>query len=271
MGLKSDFYVAVILLAKAAGRTTNLSTGARTNRAGRLLPFTRTRQLEVDSAIVIGLGRRGNVEFRERNLFGALRREVPEHRTDDGVVLNLSLVLIAKNKDGSRIDMRPVVAARLRIPRLRPRTAIRKSSIQILVLLAHPLLVEIFRIHLVGHFALSFCVLIIRGVRVVPPIWIVVGVKRISVTVIIPSSVAVATIAVVPETALMQALSVKTLTPGKRSRSRSVMIEARTDVHRPTGAVTDKPGVTAETARAADGSAMAATGYVSATLSTQGH
>src|ERR1700688_2735528 len=85
----------------------SLSKG-RTSSPGHweiLLALMRNGELEINAAVVIYPLGGGNVQIRERNFFGALRREAPQGLADDGVVLYFFLVLIAEDQDRRRVGI----------------------------------------------------------------------------------------------------------------------------------------------------------------------
>ena len=95
-----------------------------------LLTLTRARHAEIDTALVVRLGRSRQVEVRERNLLRMLRREVPQNLAYDGVILHFLLVLIAENQHRGWHRFHGILLAGLRRRRVR---------IHILIaLLAHP-------------------------------------------------------------------------------------------------------------------------------------
>src|SRR5579863_1780841 len=57
-------------------------------------------QPEVDTAVIVCFLGRGNVQVGERNLSCLLFTEDPKHLPDDGVILHLFGVTIAKNQLG---------------------------------------------------------------------------------------------------------------------------------------------------------------------------
>ena len=67
-----------------------------------LLSLLRAWNRERDASIVIGLNGRGEIEIRERDLFLSLRREVPEGLTDDGVIRDFLLMLVAEDENRRR-------------------------------------------------------------------------------------------------------------------------------------------------------------------------
>lgn len=58
--------------------------------------------MEVDTAIIVRLGRGSKVEVGEWNLLRPLAREVPQRLPHDGVVLDFLCALVAENQNGCR-------------------------------------------------------------------------------------------------------------------------------------------------------------------------
>jgi len=84
-------------------------------RAGLLLSFARARQAELDSTVFIGLDRGWNIEYGEGKLFDALRRKVPQQPVNDRIVMDLTLMLIAKYEHRCGIILSTLVRARTRL------------------------------------------------------------------------------------------------------------------------------------------------------------
>jgi len=129
-----------------------------------LLAFRSIRQTEIDTAVLVGLRSRSNIEVAERYLFRVLRREVPQRLANNGVVVNLFFTLIAEDKNRSRDNF-----GRVRIGALTLRW--RRAGVEILIaLLAHLLIFQTLLVHLIGVSAIVVVVLIVRQARVgIPP------------------------------------------------------------------------------------------------------
>src|SRR5437879_563631 len=106
-----------------------------------LLTFTHARYAEIDSALIVRLGRGWNIQVSQRNLLRMLRSEGPQRLAHNGVILHFLLVLIAEHQHRGWRCFRSFFLAR----RSRVRTGIRI----LIALLAHPLLLKALRIHLV--------------------------------------------------------------------------------------------------------------------------
>jgi hypothetical protein len=103
----------------------------------------RAGHVEIHAARVVLLGRRRQVEFRERNLLRVLRSEIPQGLAHDGIILHFLFVLIAENQHRGRSRLRYFFFVLTGWRR-------RGLGIEILIaLFAHPLLVKPLRVHLV--------------------------------------------------------------------------------------------------------------------------
>lgn len=126
------------------------------------MPFIRAGQAEIDAALVVGFRCGRDVEVREWNFFGMLRRERPQRLADDSVILHFLPTLIAEYQHGGRSGFGSFCLVRGRR---------RRTRIQVLIaLLAHPLLIEVLLVHLVGQAYLILLILIVRGAGIPPPI-----------------------------------------------------------------------------------------------------
>ncbi len=139
------------------------------------MTFIGAGHTEFYAVIVIRLGGRGKIEFRERNLLRMLWREYPHHLSNDGVVSYFLLVLITENEHGRLGSFRALGLAWRRR---------RGARIYILVgLLAHLLFREALLVHLIGQADLILLILIVGGTGVPPPVGIDSAAQvRISIT-----------------------------------------------------------------------------------------
>lgn len=126
------------------------------------MPFMRTRQAEIHTALVVRLGRGWKVEIREGNLLRMLRSEVPQRPAYDGVILHFLLMLIVENQHRGRYSFRAWFLVRW----LRDwaRISVRVGGG------AHSLLLKALRIHLIGEAYLVLLILIVGGIRIPPPV-----------------------------------------------------------------------------------------------------
>src|ERR1700722_14038600 len=69
-----------------------------------LLAFVRQRNVKTNAPLVVGFDGGRQVEIGKRDFLGAWGTETPQSLADDGVVLNLLFMLIAKNQDGGGDD-----------------------------------------------------------------------------------------------------------------------------------------------------------------------
>lgn len=128
-----------------------------------LLTFVRPGDAEVNPAFVVDSRGCRDVQFRQRNLFGVLRGEYPHRLADDGIILDLLLVLIAENQHRRHNGI-----GAPRLTRRRRRRRRRRVSIPILIaLLAHSLFVQALLVHLIRQTSLFILILIVG--RTIPP------------------------------------------------------------------------------------------------------
>ena len=122
-----------------------------------LLTFIGAGHTEFYAVIVIRLGGRGKIEFRERNLLRMLW-VIRHHLSNDGVVSYFLLVLITENEHGRRVGSFRALGLAWRRRR--------GARIYILVgLLAHLLFREALLVHLIGQADLILLILIGRRSR----------------------------------------------------------------------------------------------------------
>ena len=205
-----QLHVGVILTANAFAKATSYPQCGPlgVEIASNLLTFIRAGNAKTDAAIFICLCGGGKIEVRERNLLGVLRRKVPKRLFHDRVILHFQLVLIAENKNRRRNSIGLIRSSRVAGSwrcRSRRRRCIRGGSVGrvgiLIGLLAHSLLVEALGIHLVCPADLVLLILIIRRIRIPPPVRVDAAIKPgISVTPGTTIAVAVISEAVVPET-----------------------------------------------------------------------
>src|SRR5258706_5990065 len=161
----SSIYVGVILTGKPLAQAGSYpQSGIMLNSGRDLLPFTRARHAEIDTALVVRLGRSRQVEIRQRNLLRMLRSEDPQSLAYDGVILHFLFVLIAENQHRG---LRRLCGFFFTFAGLRRR----RVRIHILIaLLAHPLFVQALRVHLVRQTNLAFPVLVVGRTGIPPPV-----------------------------------------------------------------------------------------------------
>lgn len=165
-----------------------------------LLPFVRAGDAEVNAAFVVDSRRSGNVQVRQRNLFGALRPEHPHRLADDGIILDLLLVLIAENQHRRDTGFGGVRRTRRRR---------RRASIHILIaLLAHSLFVQALLVHFIRQPRLLFLILIVG--RTIPPPVGIDSATEVGITVT-PAPTAAVSVAIISETVAAESATVETV------------------------------------------------------------
>ena len=159
-------------------RTTNEKISARTPVADvdnqnasvvkLLLAFVCFGNAERYTAIVVSVFRCRNVKVCQRNLLCASGQESPHSLPDDGVVLDLLAMLIAKYQNRGGHGIRRLAGSfRCGAMVRRPRS-IRILVLVLFFLAPHPLLRKALLVHLVRHFVLAVVVLVESSVLVIP-------------------------------------------------------------------------------------------------------
>ena len=134
-----------------------------------LLSLLRAWNREWDASIVIGFNGRGEIQIREGDLFLSLRGEVPEGLTDDGVIRDFLLVLVAEDENRRRrvrllliVSWRLSILARIGTMRIGIVLAIR------ILLLAHSGFGYILLVPLTSHLETAVVVAVEAVIVIVP-------------------------------------------------------------------------------------------------------
>ena len=134
-----------------------------------LLSLLRAWNRERDASIVVGFNGRGEIQIREGDLFLSPRREVPEGLTDDGVIRDFLLVLVAEDENRRRgVRLLWIASWRLSIvARIEP-TRIGIVLAICILLLAHSGFRYILLVPLTGHLKAAVIVAVEAVIVIIP-------------------------------------------------------------------------------------------------------